>query len=237
MFIGNIPSGVTDQELREKFKQYGAVETGYVIKDHRTGLNSNFGYILFKDPSVLQHVINMEVRMNGRLITCQEFKGKKNKHPTIPQDAERNSKAEPPKAKLDLAKLPQGSKLSKFSDEFMPSPGSTRNKITPKNQQNRCVNTAILRLLKNQKGHRDSMHTTDSADSNRHEILKMMKMQAHLIDSNHRFGNCSFNEGSKPIRSRARDAYLRRMCPYIPSRSRRMNMNHYPKYPEYFSTY
>jgi RNA recognition motif-containing protein len=79
MFIGNIPSGVTDSELRDRFREFGLVETGYVIKDHRTGLNSNFGYILFKDQKVLQHVITLEIRIHDRVVSCQEFKGKKSK--------------------------------------------------------------------------------------------------------------------------------------------------------------
>jgi len=77
MFIGNIPNGITDQDLRERFKEFGAVETGYIVKDHRTGDNSNFGYVVFKDAKVLKYVLGLEVRIYGKVVSCQKFKGKK----------------------------------------------------------------------------------------------------------------------------------------------------------------
>lgn len=65
MFIGNIPPGLTDHELKIKFSEFGEVETAYMIRDHITGESSSFGYILFKDPRVRKRVLNMDVQIMG----------------------------------------------------------------------------------------------------------------------------------------------------------------------------
>ena len=45
IFVGNLPYGVTDNELRQAFEAHGAVSSASVILDKMTGKSRGFGFI------------------------------------------------------------------------------------------------------------------------------------------------------------------------------------------------
>lgn len=49
MYVGNLPYSTTDDELRELFGEYGAVEDAVVIRDRETGRSRGFGFVTMPD--------------------------------------------------------------------------------------------------------------------------------------------------------------------------------------------
>ena len=45
LYVSNLPFSITDDELRETFEAYGAVESALVIKDKETGRSRGFGFV------------------------------------------------------------------------------------------------------------------------------------------------------------------------------------------------
>lgn len=45
LFVGNLPYGVTDRELRESFEAHGQVTSASVIMDRMTGRSRGFGFV------------------------------------------------------------------------------------------------------------------------------------------------------------------------------------------------
>src|SRR5438270_5289772 len=49
LYVGNLPFGTTDDELREVFGQYGTVTKSQVISDRETGRSRGFGFVEMAD--------------------------------------------------------------------------------------------------------------------------------------------------------------------------------------------
>ena len=47
LFVGSLEWGVTDDDLRETFAQFGAIEEAVVIKDKFSGRSKGFGFVTF----------------------------------------------------------------------------------------------------------------------------------------------------------------------------------------------
>ncbi len=45
IYAGNLPWGLTEEELRETFEAFGEVETVKIIKDKFTGRSRGFGFV------------------------------------------------------------------------------------------------------------------------------------------------------------------------------------------------
>ncbi|MEJ2053580.1 MAG: RNA-binding protein [Calditrichaceae bacterium] len=45
LYVGNLSSDVTDDDLRKAFEVYGAVKSATVIKDRYTGESRGFGFV------------------------------------------------------------------------------------------------------------------------------------------------------------------------------------------------
>jgi hypothetical protein len=50
LFVGGLPSNVTEEEFREFFEQYGAVADSIVMFDRDTHRSRGFGFVTFEDP-------------------------------------------------------------------------------------------------------------------------------------------------------------------------------------------
>ena len=74
MFVGDLPAGLTDYELRATFEGLGEVETAYLIRDHHTGESESFGYVLFKSEADVERVLSREVYLKGVLVRCEGFR-------------------------------------------------------------------------------------------------------------------------------------------------------------------
>jgi len=51
LHVGNLPSGVTDQDLLEKFERFGGVDFATVVKDDLSGKSCGFGLVEMSDPT------------------------------------------------------------------------------------------------------------------------------------------------------------------------------------------
>lgn len=49
VFVGGIPFGVDQQNVREDFGRYGEIEDVYLPSDRETGKLRGFGFVTFKD--------------------------------------------------------------------------------------------------------------------------------------------------------------------------------------------
>ncbi len=63
IFVGNLPYGVTDNELRQAFEAHGAVSSASVILDKFTGKSRGFGFIEMPNQAEAQAAIGA---LNGK---------------------------------------------------------------------------------------------------------------------------------------------------------------------------
>ena len=65
IFVGNLPYGVTDHDLRQAFEAHGAVSSASVILDKFTGKSRGFGFIEMPNQAEAQAAI---AGVNGKEI-------------------------------------------------------------------------------------------------------------------------------------------------------------------------
>lgn len=63
IFVGNLPYGVTDNELRQAFEAHGAVSSASVILDKFTGKSRGFGFVEMPNQAEAQAAIQA---LNGK---------------------------------------------------------------------------------------------------------------------------------------------------------------------------
>ncbi len=68
LFIGNIEWSATDEELKDFFSQYGAVEEAVIINDKFSGRSRGFGFVTFEKDEEADKAM---AELNG-----QDFKGR-----------------------------------------------------------------------------------------------------------------------------------------------------------------
>lgn len=74
LYVGNLPFNATDDELRDMFSEYGAVESATIIKDKFSGRSKGFGFVEMTSDDEAQAAIsalNGQDR-NGRAIVVNE---------------------------------------------------------------------------------------------------------------------------------------------------------------------
>lgn len=57
LYVGNLPYGITDDQLSEHFAQFGTVVSAAVISDRDTGRSKGFGFVEFEDDAQAQKAI------------------------------------------------------------------------------------------------------------------------------------------------------------------------------------
>jgi len=84
IYVGNLPQGASEEELREIFSKYGEVASVTLIKDRFSGQSKGFGFVEMPDNSQADQVIKAlnKSEMQGRTIKVNQVqppkKGKKN---------------------------------------------------------------------------------------------------------------------------------------------------------------
>jgi RNA recognition motif-containing protein len=68
IYVGNIPRGVTENELRELFQAFGEISSASVIKDKFSGESRGFGFVEMPNKEEAQKAL---AALNG-----QDFKGR-----------------------------------------------------------------------------------------------------------------------------------------------------------------
>jgi RNA recognition motif-containing protein len=59
LYVGNMPSNTTEDDLREMFSQAGAVNSVALIKDRTTGMSKGFAFIKMDSQASAQKAITM----------------------------------------------------------------------------------------------------------------------------------------------------------------------------------
>ena len=71
IYVGNLPWSTTNDDLREMFAQYGAVDRAQVVTDRETGRSRGFGFVEMPNEAEANAAIAAlnEQPMNGRPLT------------------------------------------------------------------------------------------------------------------------------------------------------------------------
>lgn len=74
LYVGNLPFGTTDEDLRQAFAQYGTVVKAQVIMDRETGRSRGFGFVEMGDGA--EEAVNAMngAQFGGRTLTVNEAK-------------------------------------------------------------------------------------------------------------------------------------------------------------------
>lgn len=74
IYVGNLPFGVMEDELRQVFEAYGEVSSAKIITDKMTGKSRGFGFVEMPDDSAAQSAVDQlnGSDMQGRSLTVSE---------------------------------------------------------------------------------------------------------------------------------------------------------------------
>ena len=74
IFVGNLPFGMTDDELHELFAKFGEITRATVIKDRVTGKSRGFGFVEMMDDEMARAAIEglNGSDIQGRALTVNE---------------------------------------------------------------------------------------------------------------------------------------------------------------------
>jgi RNA recognition motif-containing protein len=88
IFVGNLAFTATEQDLRQLFEQYGAVDTVHIITDRETGRPRGFGFVDMPDQQEAQSAIAglQGKELAGRPLNVNEAK---------PREPRRDPRREP----------------------------------------------------------------------------------------------------------------------------------------------
>lgn len=83
IFVGGIPTNVTEEELKDFFSKYGKVVDHEIILDHATKRSRGFGFVVFDNEKVVDEILadgNM-VEMSGSRVEIKKAEPKKASNP------------------------------------------------------------------------------------------------------------------------------------------------------------
>ena len=63
LYVGNLSYRITEDQLREKFEEYGSVTSCTIIKDKMTGESKGFGFLEMPEPDQAKEAI---AGLNGK---------------------------------------------------------------------------------------------------------------------------------------------------------------------------
>ncbi len=74
IYIGNMPYGVTSEDLSELFGEYGHVQDATVIMDRETGRSKGFGFVEMPNNGEADRAIKElnSTQLQGRMITVNQ---------------------------------------------------------------------------------------------------------------------------------------------------------------------
>jgi len=74
IYVGNLASDVTDEDLRQAFGAIGQVDSATVIKDKFSGTSRGFGFVEMPDKGEAQSAINdlNDTELKGKTIMVNE---------------------------------------------------------------------------------------------------------------------------------------------------------------------
>lgn len=83
IYVGNLPYGVTEEELRALFEEHGEVSSANVIIDRQTGRSKGFGFVEMPTDSEAETAINAlnESPIKGRNIKVNQARPRTERPP------------------------------------------------------------------------------------------------------------------------------------------------------------
>ncbi|MDE0349817.1 MAG: RNA-binding protein [Gammaproteobacteria bacterium] len=74
IYIGNMPYGITSEDLSELFGEYGHVQDATVIMDRETGRSKGFGFVEMPNNGEADRAIKElnSTQLQGRMITVNQ---------------------------------------------------------------------------------------------------------------------------------------------------------------------
>ena len=84
VFVGGLPSDITEECFREFFQRFGIVEDSVVMLDRDTGRPRGFGFVTFYDEEATEKVLETYEKnyINGKWIDCKKAMPKGNSFPS-----------------------------------------------------------------------------------------------------------------------------------------------------------
>jgi len=79
LYVGNLSSKITDEDLKDNFSEAGEVASASIIKDKFTGMSKGFGFVEMKTEEGAQQAIQKfnGGMLDGKAITVNEARPKK----------------------------------------------------------------------------------------------------------------------------------------------------------------
>ena len=83
IYVGNLPYGISEDELRDAFSEYGAVTRASIVMDRETGRSKGFGFVEMSNKAEADAAINAlnETALKGRNIRVNEAKPRTDRGP------------------------------------------------------------------------------------------------------------------------------------------------------------
>lgn len=74
IYVGNLPYGAQDDDLKDLFSQYGTVASARVVMDRETGRSRGFGFVMMPNQAEAQAAIDATngFEMMGRPLRVNE---------------------------------------------------------------------------------------------------------------------------------------------------------------------
>jgi RNA recognition motif-containing protein len=77
IYVGNLPYGVSEGDLRALFEQFGSVTSATIIKDKFTGDSKGFGFVEMSDADAQAAIDNLNgTEFKGRSLTVNQARPK-----------------------------------------------------------------------------------------------------------------------------------------------------------------
>lgn len=82
IYVGNLPYGITEDDLKEAFESFGEVETVKIIKDRYSGESKGFGFVEMPDRAGAEAAIDGldGTELKGRTIKVNKAKPRSEGH-------------------------------------------------------------------------------------------------------------------------------------------------------------
>lgn len=71
IYVGNLPYGITDEDLKTTFSEFGEVSSVNIIKDRMTGNSKGFGFVEMENDEEGQKAIE---EINGKELQGRSLK-------------------------------------------------------------------------------------------------------------------------------------------------------------------
>ncbi len=97
LYVGNIPFAAGEDDLRELFGQFGAIQSVYIVNDRATGRPRGFAFVEMANQADAQRAIEQldQSEFQGRRLTVNEARPRESRPGPPPSDDFRGGRREP----------------------------------------------------------------------------------------------------------------------------------------------